>query len=61
MGKASGGPKEIDLLYDVEDLKVDFALLDISRAEELTVIKDKNTVSHHGEAEIIRFIGTKVS
>jgi len=59
LGKTSGGPQQLDLLYDVDELKVDFALLDISRAEELTVFKDENTVSHHGEAEIIRFIGTK--
>ena len=59
MGKTSGGPQQLDLLYDVDELKVDFALLDINRAEELTVIKDKSTVNHEGEAEIIRFIGTK--
>ena len=59
LGKTSGGPKDLDLLYDVEDLKVDFGLLDISRAEELTVVKDKKNVNHEGEAEIIRFIGTK--
>jgi hypothetical protein len=34
-------------------------MLDISRAEELKVFKDENSVSHQGEAEIIRFIGTK--
>ena len=59
LGKTSGGPKEPDLLYDVEDLKVDFGLLEISRAEELTVVKDKRSVNHEGVAEIIRFIGTK--
>lgn len=59
LGKTSGGPKEPDLLYDVEDLKVDFGLLEISRAEELTVVKDKRNVNHEGVAEIIRFIGTK--
>ena len=59
LGKTSGGPKELDLLYDVEDLKMDFGLLEISRAEELTVVKDKKNVNHEGEAEIIRFIGTK--
>jgi len=58
-GKSSGGPKQLDLLYDLDELKVDFAMLDISRAEELKVFKDENSVSHHGEAEIIRFIGTK--
>lgn len=58
-GKSSGGPKQMDLLYDVDELKVDFALLDISRAEEMTVFKDEDSVGHHGEAEIIRFIGTK--
>ena len=58
--KLSLHPKDIDLLYDVEDLKVDFALLDISRAEELQVVKDKRSVNHEGEAEIIRFIGTKL-
>lgn len=59
LGNTSGGPQELDLLYDIDDLKVDFALLDISRAEELTVVKDKKSVNHEGEAEIIRFIGTK--
>ena len=59
LGNTSGGPKEPDLLYEVEDLKVDFALLDITRAEELSVIKDKQSVNHEGKAEIIRFIGVK--
>lgn len=59
LGNSSGGPHQLDLLYDVDELKVDFAPLKILRAEELTVFKDEDSVGHHGEAEIIRFIGTK--
>ena len=59
LGNPSGGPKDLELLYDVEDLKIDFALLNILRAEELSVIKDKSNVNHEGKAEIIRFIGQK--
>ncbi len=58
IGNNSGGPKELALLYDVEDLKEDFRSLEIIHAEDVSIYHDES-FAHRGQAEIIRFIGKK--
>ena len=51
----SGGPKNIDMLYSLEDLKADFANLEIVSCEEIST--SLNEGNHHiGKADIIRMI-----
>jgi len=57
-GNDSGGPKDLDLLYDIEEVQNDFKLLKIKQAEDLSVYHDES-FAHQGDAEIIRFIGQK--
>lgn len=56
--KESGGPKNIEMLYSVEDLKTDF-----SDFSELQVVKTETELSegdfHRGSASVIRVLGTK--
>lgn len=58
MGNDSGGPKDIELLYDLEDLLHDFKSLEIIEAEDVTILHDESH-RHSGLAEVIRFIGRK--
>ncbi len=57
-GNSSGGPKDIELLYDIEELKDDFQSLEIIQAEDMSIYHDES-FAHSGDAEIIRFIGRK--
>lgn len=57
-GNDSGGPKDLELLYDTEELKDDFMSLKIIRAEDASIFHDES-FAHQGDAEIIRFIGQK--
>jgi len=58
MGNTSGGPKELELLYDINELKTDFQSLKIIKAEDLSIFHDES-FAHQGQAEVIRFIGEK--
>jgi SAM-dependent methyltransferase len=58
LGNNSGGPKELDLLYDINDLKTDFQSMKIIKAEDLSIFHDES-FAHQGQAEVIRFIGEK--
>jgi len=58
MGNNSGGPKDLDLLYEVNELKTDFQSLKIIRAEDLSIFHNES-FAHQGQAEVIRFIGEK--
>lgn len=57
LGRASGGPKEIDLLYTLEDIRADFRLvLDELSGEELDVLLDEGP-GHQGMAMVTRYRG----
>lgn len=57
LGRASGGPKEIDLLYSLEDVRADFKeLLDEVSGEELEVLLDEGP-GHQGMAMVTRYRG----
>ncbi len=54
----TGGPKNIDMLYSLDDLKEDFKSLNIVSAEEIITTLDEGD-HHQGKANIIRLIATK--
>jgi 2-polyprenyl-3-methyl-5-hydroxy-6-metoxy-1,4-benzoquinol methylase len=58
LGKSSGGPKSLEMLFDKEILNEDFAICDIEELEEKTVLLSEG-LYHQGEAEIIRGIFKK--
>lgn len=54
----SGGPKNSDLLYSLEDVYTDFNELDIIAFSKQTIPLDEGPL-HQGEASVIRYIGQK--
>jgi hypothetical protein len=58
LGKASGGPKQIDMLYDIEMLNNDFSGIKMLHNEYHSITLNEGTY-HIGAAEIIRLIGKK--
>lgn len=54
----AGGPKNIDMLYDLKSLKEDFKGFDFIELEEKTInLREGNY--HHGQAEVIRIFAKK--
>lgn len=58
MGRDSGGPQNLDLLYNREILEEDFKGLEIDVLEEIEVDLDEG-LFHGGPAKVVRFMGTK--
>lgn len=58
MKRSSGGPKVPEMLYTREMLSEDFAGLEIEILETPSVFLDEGEF-HHGDAEVIRFVGIK--
>jgi len=58
INRSSGGPKNRDMLYSVEDIKKDFETLDIQQLEQTTVKLDEGK-HHQGEGEVIRLRAKK--
>jgi hypothetical protein len=57
LGRSSGGPKEVELLYTLDDLRSDFAgALDEESGEELDVLLDEGP-GHQGLAAVTRYRG----
>ena len=60
LGKASGGPKQIEMLYSSEQLSQDFkGIKTLYNQYHKTTLNEGSF--HIGEADIIRFIGKKSS
>lgn len=58
INNSSGGPKDIDLLYSLEEIFTDFSDLNIiSFSKE--IIELNESPHHNGQAEIIIYIGLK--
>jgi hypothetical protein len=53
----TGGPRDPDLLYDVADIREDFALLDIRTLERREVELEEGRY-HRGVASVIRMVAT---
>jgi SAM-dependent methyltransferase len=58
LGKASGGPKDLSMLFDLEELKEDFKSLEIIDATEMIVNLEEGT-GHSGEASVVRIFARK--
>jgi len=55
---ASGGPKNVDMLYSMEEIKNDFPAFEIILLKE-EVIELNEGIYHNGNSAVIRFVGRK--
>jgi hypothetical protein len=58
INNSSGGPKDVNLMYSVEELKEDFKEMNIVLLEEKDIDLAEGEF-HKGEASVIRLIATK--
>ncbi len=56
--KSTGGPKNTDMLYSIEELKHDLQTLDIKSINE-TAVHLREGPYHNGEAHVIRLVAKK--
>jgi len=54
-----GGPKELDMLFSVEEIKSDFANYEIVELEEKEIELNEG-LFHNGLGSVIRFVGRKI-
>ncbi|WP_417784550.1 class I SAM-dependent methyltransferase [Tenacibaculum sp.] len=54
-----GGPKDIDMLFSIEQIQQDFTGFEIQVLEEKEVFLNEGS-SHNGKGSVIRFIGKKL-
>ncbi len=55
---AAGGPKSLEMLFSVEEIKVEFQNVDVLYLSE-EVVSLREGQFHNGESAVIRFIGRK--
>ncbi len=60
LGRDSGGPKSLEMLFSLEDIRNEFEDLDFKFLEEAD-IQLKEGIYHNGDASIIRFVGHRSS
>jgi cyclopropane fatty-acyl-phospholipid synthase-like methyltransferase len=53
-----GGPRDLDSLFSVEEIKTDFANYEILQLEEIEVAL-REGLYHNGKGSVIRFVGKK--
>ncbi|NRD22627.1 SAM-dependent methyltransferase [Winogradskyella litoriviva] len=58
LGNASGGPKNKDMLFSIEEINAEFSQLGFEIIEEKTIELSEGE-HHKGKAEVIRFVGVK--
>lgn len=58
LGRDSGGPQNLDLLYNKDILQEDFQGMEFDVLEEIEVDLDEG-LFHGGPAKVVRFMGTK--
>jgi len=56
LGRSSGGPKDLDLLYSVDGMQKLFPMIQFSHCQEEIVVLDEGQY-HQGEAVVIRVVG----
>ncbi len=56
----TGGPRNIDLLYSLEDVYTDFQDLDIEKFGKY-VVELEESAGHKGKASVIRYVGVKTA
>lgn len=54
-----GGPKDVDMLFSIEQIQLDFTDFEIQVLEEEEVFLNEGN-SHNGKGSVIRFIGKKL-
>ncbi len=54
----SGGPKNADWLFSLEDLQKDFAGMQVSEIKQEIIQLNEGT-GHHGEGSVVRFLARK--
>jgi len=59
LGKTSGGPQDLNMLYSVDEIKKDFGSLKAVILKEEIINVDEGE-KHSGEASVVRFVGEKV-
>jgi len=60
LGKSSGGPQNLEMLYSLEDIKNDFKEMRTILLEEKNVILNEGD-NHGGDASVIRYVGEKLN
>jgi hypothetical protein len=58
LGKKSGGPQNIDMLFSLEDIKNDFIEIDMINGEEVERVLDEGPF-HQGPASLIDYFAQK--
>jgi SAM-dependent methyltransferase len=58
LGNTSGGPKNKDMLFSIEEIKEEFPQLEFKLLQEITIELSEGD-HHKGKAEVIRFLGVK--
>ncbi len=53
-----GGPKELDMLFSIEEIEADFAGYEVVILEERAIELHEGAF-HHGVGSVIRFVGRK--
>ncbi|MFO7863666.1 MAG: class I SAM-dependent methyltransferase [Salinivirgaceae bacterium] len=56
---AGGGPKNVDMLYSLDELRSDFSNFDVRLAVEKSVHLDEG-LFHVGESDVVRFVAIKI-
>jgi SAM-dependent methyltransferase len=59
LGKTSGGPQDLEMLYSLDEIKKDFGSLKAIILKEETINIEEGE-KHSGEANVVRFVGEKV-
>lgn len=59
LGKPSGGPKNIDMLYNIDEVKDEFLGINFKILEEKEIELNEG-LYHIGDASVIDFTGTKI-
>jgi len=60
LGRSSGGPKDLDMLYRLDDLRADMArLCDEVFGQEGEVVLDEGP-GHQGVGFVTRFVGSRI-
>ena len=58
LGNPSGGPKSVEMLFSIDEIKEEFKELKFEILKEETIELSEGN-RHKGKAEVIRFVGIK--
>ena len=59
LGKTSGGPQDLKMLYSIDEIRQDFNSIKSTILKEETIDVNEGE-KHRGEASVIRFVGEKI-